>query len=147
MHRRPPTLLAAVAVALALAACAHLGHKPGPPALGKADTGKTINLAVGDVATVRLPSTPSTGYRWETTSDPDARVLIVMDSGYDRPGAETPGAPGQAWWKLRATGAGSTSFAVRYVRPWEADAKAQEFRVTVNVGVPDLAHWAVRFRL
>ena len=125
-------VLPLVIIAL-LGACAHLRHKPAPLMLGSVDTGRTITMSVGQVAMLRLPSNPSTGYRWQTTSDPDARTLIVMDSGYDRPASDTPGAPGQAWWKLRATGEGTTSFAVRYVRPWEPDEKAQEFTLTVVV--------------
>jgi hypothetical protein len=75
-------------------------------------------------------------------------MLIVLDSGFQRPPAKsrsTPpgGAPaagdasesGYAWWRLRATGAGTTSFGVRYVRPWEPDAEptAKEFTITVDV--------------
>jgi inhibitor of cysteine peptidase len=120
-------------IAVQFCACAHLGHKPAPLALEPADNGKTVNMVVGEQATLRLPANPGTGYRWETISAPDARILIVVDTGYDRPTPDLPGASGQAWWKLRATGAGSTSFAVRYVRPWEPDEKAQEFTLNVTV--------------
>ena len=126
-------LLLLVAIVSLPAACIHRGHSARPLALGPADSGRTIDMAVGQVATVRLASNPGTGYRWQTTSDPDARVLIVMDAGYDRPSADAPGAPGQAWWKLRATGVGSTSLTLRYARPWEPDEKVQEFTLNVNV--------------
>ena len=124
-------LLPLIVTSALLGGCAHGAR--GPLTLGPADSGKTVQLAVGQEVTVRLAWDPGTGYRWQTTSDPDALVLIVIDSGYDRPPARTPGSPGQAWWRLRATGAGSTSFALRYVRPWELDEKAQDFTLTVAV--------------
>jgi len=124
-------LLPLIVTAALLGGCAHVSR--GPLVLGAADSGKTVQLAVGQVVTVRLAWDPSTGYRWQTTSNPDALVLIVVDTGYDRPDVDKPGSPGQVWWRLRATGAGSTSFALRYVRPWEPDEKAQTFILTVAV--------------
>ncbi len=126
-------LLPLVVMAALLSACTHLARKNGPLTLGPADSGKTVTLVVGQVVTVRLASNPSTGYRWQTATEPDPQYLIVVDSGYDRPAENAPGASGQAWWKLRATGAGSTSIELRYVRPWEPDAKAQQFTLNVTV--------------
>jgi predicted secreted protein len=74
-------------------------------------------------------------------------MLIVIDSGFQQAPAKSrpssPGAPaadgapetGHAWWRLRATGAGTTSFGLRYFRPWEPDAdpNPKEFTITVNV--------------
>ncbi len=122
-----------IVVAVLLAGCAHLPHKAGPLALGEADSGRTVEMVVGQVATVRLASNLSTGYRWQATGDPDPRILIIEDSGYDRPAEKMPGAPEQSWWTLRATGAGTTTLVLRYVRPWEADEKAKEFSLTVTV--------------
>ncbi len=142
---KSPASLLVLATVLA-ASCAH-GAGSGPLVLRLPDSGKLVRLAARQTVTVRLAWNPSTGYRWETAAAPDARVLIVENSGYDQPPAKKPGAPGEAWWQLRATGAGWTSIAWRYVRPWEPGEKAQEFRLIVNVGMPDLAHWTPRFRL
>jgi inhibitor of cysteine peptidase len=137
-------LIAPIAALTLLAACAHL-RPPRPLALTTADSGKSIEMVVGQTCTITLPWDPATGYRWQIVADPDARTLIVLDSGFERlpsnsrssssraAGSQKPGTDGHAWWKLRATGAGSTSFAVRYVRPWEPDAQAREFTITVEV--------------
>jgi predicted secreted protein len=126
-------LLPIIVVSVVLGSCAHLRGPAAPPTLGPSDTGKSIELAVGQTVTVRLASSPGTGYLWQTATEPDERVLIVVDAGYDRPVPDAPAAPGQAWWKLRATGVGSTSIALRYVRPWESSEGAGQFTLTVTV--------------
>jgi len=139
-------VIAPIAGLMLLVGCAHL-RPPRPLALTVADSGKPIEMTVGQTCTVTLPWDPATGYRWQIVAAPDARTLIVVDSGFERApsksrssssraaGSQVTGAAGAAWWKLRATGAGSTSFAVRYVRPWEPDAdpKPREFSITVEV--------------
>ena len=125
-------LLPAVAIAALLSACAHM-HGPASLTLGLPDSGKTINAVVGQTIALRLDATPSTGYQWQVVTQPDPITMIVTDSGYDRPASDAPGAPGQAWWKLRTTGTGTTTFAVRYVRPWAPEPDAKQFTLTVNV--------------
>ncbi len=101
-------------------------------------------MTVGQTLTVTLPWDPSTGYRWQPIAQPDARMLIILDSGFERPPATAQARlqnssdralpnEGRAWWKLRATGEGSTSFGVQYVRPWEPDAGSRQFSITVDV--------------
>ncbi len=141
-------LLAATPALVLVAAAAHLAgcaHNPPPILVSGADTGKSIEMIVGQTLTISLPSDPSTGYRWQVTAEPDARNLIVLVSGFDStpskapaPSAAKPDTPrtsnaGRAWWKLRATGEGSTSFGLRYVRPWEPETNAQEFTIGVDV--------------
>ena len=121
--------LALIATAVSLASCAHRG----PLSLGEADTGRAVQLEVGQTLTLRLAADLGTGHTWQIATAPDGRVLIVVDSGYDRPQASAPGAAGQAWWVLRATGAGSTSIALRYGRPWESAPDARQFTVNVTV--------------
>ncbi len=125
-------LLPAVVVILLSAACTHL-RGPAPLALGPSDSGKSFDLVVGQTLTIRLAANPSTGYQWQVVTQPDPATIIVTDSGYDRPASDAAGAAGQAWWTLRATAAGSTSFSLRYVRPWEPAADAQTFTIAVKV--------------
>ena len=139
---RTERLVVPIVTLMLLAACSHL-RPPRPVALHMADSGQSIEMTVGQTFTLTLPWDPATGYRWQIVADPDARTLIVLDSGFERPpassrSASSPGTsehtgPGEAWWKLRATGAGSTSFAVRYLRPWEPEADARQFTITVEV--------------
>jgi inhibitor of cysteine peptidase len=140
-----------------VAGCAHLAP-PKPLALTSADNGRSMEMTIGQTLIVTLPWDPATGYRWQTVAEPDARTLIIVDSGFEQArsrtasplknpaeaGSHVPENPaeagshvpaGEAWWKLRATGTGSTSFTVRYVRPWEpeADPKPKEFTIAVEV--------------
>ena len=126
-------LLLLIVVSALLGGCVHLRRAAGPLRLGASDSGRSVEMSVGQTLTVRLASNPSTGHQWQVTTEPDARVLIVVDSGYDRPQSNALGAAGQAWWRLRATGAGSTSIALRYVRPWEPAPDAERFTLTVTV--------------
>ncbi len=126
------TVLTAI-LAVALGACAHGGRALRLPPMGPADSGKKLDLAVGQVITVRLPANLATGCRWEVATEPDPRVLIVTEAGYDRPAVAAPGADGQAWWKLRATGPGDTSIALRYLRPWAPGEDDREFALSVVV--------------
>jgi predicted secreted protein len=121
--------LALIATAVSIASCAHQG----PLLLGEADTGRSVQLEVGQTLTLRLAADLGTGRTWQIATAPDGRVLIVVDSGYGRPQASAPGAAGHAWWVLRATGAGSTSIALRYGRPWESAPDARQFTVSVTV--------------
>ena len=121
--------LVLIATALSLAGCAHRC----PLTLAEADSGKTVEIKVGQTLTLRLAVDLGTGRTWQIATEPDARFLIVVDSGYAQPPAGAPGAPRQAWWLLRATGAGSTSITLRYGRPWESASDARQ--VTVNFTV------------
>ncbi len=113
--------------------CAHSRPRATPIALALADSGKALDLVVGQTVVVRLEANPSTGYQWQIAANPDERIALVVDSGYDRPASDAAGAAGQAWWKLRATGPGSTTIALRYVRPWEPEQAAKTFEATITV--------------
>ena len=84
--------LVLIATALSLAGCAHRG----PLSLAEADSGNTVELAVGQTLTLRLAVDLGTGRTWQIATEPDARFLIVVDSGYAQPPAGAPGAPRQA---------------------------------------------------
>ncbi len=132
MKHTLPTLVVAL-VGLALAACVHLGKTAQLQPIGAADSGRTIQMTVGQTVTLRLAANLATGYRWQKVTAPDERVLIVVAAGYDRPAAEAAGAGGQAWWKLRATGAGETSIELRYARPWEPEEEDKRFTLSMIV--------------
>ncbi len=117
---------------LLFASCAHF-RSPAPLILAPADSGCAVEMPKGKTFTVRLPTDLASGYVWQTIEEPDARVAIVNDSGVVDHAVTAPETAGATWWKLRATGTGTTCFAVRYVRPWEPEKNGQTFSVTVVV--------------
>ncbi len=94
-----------------------------------------IALAVGETATIRLEANPTTGYQWEPTSAPDEAVIRVVSDRYEAEATEVVGSGGTQEIVIEGTGAGTTTFELRYVRPWEEGGTAAEtatFEVTVS---------------
>ncbi len=132
MIRLSGLILVAVLSVLLFGSCAHF-RPPAPLVLTPADSGYAVETRAGKTFTVRLPTDLASGYVWQTIEEPDARVAIVNDSGVVDHAVTAPQAPGATWWKLRATGTGTTCFAVRYVKPWEPGKNGQTFSVTIVV--------------
>jgi inhibitor of cysteine peptidase len=102
--------------------------------LGPADAGTHRSLQVGDRAEVRLPESPTTGYRWQIASD-DARLRLA-DDRFE--GAESPrGAAGERVLVFEAVGAGSVSLQLVRCRSWERENPVEEFAVDLDVHPPE----------
>jgi predicted secreted protein len=84
---------------------------------------------IGDLAEVRLPETPSTGYRWE----PASGVAEVVDVRYEEQSAGRPvaGASGTRVFKVRIEDVGELVFVLR--RSWEPE-PLERRRITVVRG-------------
>lgn len=98
--------------------------------------GQRVDVRVGEPFDIRLPSNPSTGYRW-TLVDP--MPLAVRADGVARyePGAGgVAGAPGVETWSFVGAAAGSGQLRFEYRRPWEPatiqPAQRASFRVDVR---------------
>ena len=109
---------------------------------GDDDTGTTGGdddeddaIRVGDELVIELPSNASTGYAWSirepTASDIVAfeSVTYVMD---DAPEGMS-GVGGTEVFRFRATGAGTTTIRLEYVRSWEPDDSADTHTQDVTV--------------
>ena len=94
-----------------------------------------IALAVGETATIRLEANPTTGYQWEPASAPDESVIRVVSDRYEAEATEVVGSGGTQEIVIEGTGAGTTTFELRYVRPWEeggTPAETATFDITVS---------------
>lgn len=103
--------------------------------LGKADSGQTVRLRVGDGLTLQLPETPSTGYGWAVT-ERDA-ALVEVSSEFLAP-AQAPQVVGQGGLRRMVFKAGAQAAAARlevvYMRPWEGAAVAADrFVILVQI--------------
>ena len=94
-----------------------------------------ITLAVGETATIRLEANPTTGYQWEPAGAPDEAVIRVVSDRYEAEATEVVGSGGTQEIVIEGTGAGTTTFELRYVRPWEeggTPAETATFDITVS---------------
>lgn len=86
---------------------------------------QTLQLRVGQQATIELEENPSTGYRWtiDAKAGANASILRIEDRGFSQSaGGQRPlGAPGIHRWSIAATSASSASVTFVYQRSWEAN--------------------------
>lgn len=128
-------ILLAVMVTVGVAACApSLFPTEMPVSASLNNSGDRTTLVPGQPLEIRLPSNPSTGYRWSYTliGDPVLR-LDTVDGAV--PGANgMVGAPGEELWSFRAQGAGHAVLTYEYTRSWEKNTPpAKTFTLIVDV--------------
>jgi predicted secreted protein len=83
---------------------------------------------VGDIATIDLPATPSTGYQWSLPTVPDGVELVGTD--FTPPAGTTIGAAGVQHFRVRADRVGTFELGFVLSRPWEGSV---EDSVTVRL--------------
>ncbi len=102
-------------------------------AIREPDTGKTIEVSVGQTIEIRLPENPTTGFRWLMSARDDS-VCTVLHEEFHPPAQAAPGAGGERAWQLEARAVGECDFGVAYRRPWEADGGPQRtFQLRIRV--------------
>ena len=113
-------------------------HRPGARVVvDGANNRGVVKLAPGARLVIRLPSNPTTGYRWQPAAPTEAGVLRHVGNTY-APNTSSPGAVGVGGvetWTYQAQATGRTTIRLHYVRPWEtppAPVKAYVLRVNVQ---------------
>jgi predicted secreted protein len=102
---------------------------------GEVFTSSPIDVSVDDTFTIELEANPSTGYSWELAEPLDEAIVVSLGSDHEAGDSDAVGAPGTQELSFRAVGAGTTTIALQYVRPWETDvvpAETQDFTVNVS---------------
>ena len=93
-------------------------------------SGSTVRVAPGDAVLVRLPESPTTGYRWQF----DVAGALAVSGDTFASGSAAPGAGGERTLRLVASAPGSHSLTAVLRRPWETGVAPQAtFTVTVEV--------------
>jgi inhibitor of cysteine peptidase len=127
-------IAATVAVAL-LAACASKPPPPAPLSVTEANSGGTVALALDQRLIVKLPSNPSTGYRWSVAQQTAGVLEPEGAPTFERGPDASAGAAGTEIWKFVPTKAGEETLRLEYRRLWEADAapaRVVSYKVTVR---------------
>jgi Predicted secreted protein len=132
----PSPVAAALLIAcLVLVACdSSTGPTPITMNLTAADNGKNLTMHPADVLVITLDSNVTTGFRWELSSRPVAKVLSLEDSRYVVPSTSpgVVGAGGQEVWRFRAVGEGTTTLELTYQRA-SGETSGRPFSITVRV--------------
>ena len=97
------------------------------------DSGRRLELRVGQRFSVALRANDSTGYSWKVVSSGEPVVRIEAEPAFVADN-HMAGAGGTLTYGFRAEQAGEAFLRLVYVRPWEKDAKpAATFTLTVAV--------------
>jgi inhibitor of cysteine peptidase len=110
---------------------------PEPVTVSATQSGTPVELASGQALLVRLPSNPTTGYRWIYVEPKDAVLRVDGPSTYEaaQSSGNTAGAGGTEIWKLAPLKAGQQQLRFEYRRPWEQDVAPSQvatYAVTVK---------------
>lgn len=102
--------------------------------LTEQDNGKDIDLTVGGILVVKLPSNPSTGYNWTVVGEPSPLKLQKTSFRKGTTKSTSVGAPGTAILQLSASSSGMATLTLVYRRSWEYNvAPIKTFAVRVDV--------------
>ena len=131
---------ALASVVVTVAACTLFQGSPKPPpapvTVSADQSGTSVALASGQDLVVRLPSNPTTGYRWIYVEPKDAVLRVDGPSSYDAQSAGgAAGAGGTEIWKLAPLKPGQQQLRFEYRRPWEPDvapSRVATYTVTVK---------------
>ena len=127
-------------VVATVAACTLFQGSPKPPpepvTVSADQSGTSVALASGQDLVVRLPSNPTTGYRWIYVEPKDAVLRVDGPSSYEAQSAGgAAGAGGTEIWKLAPLKPGQQQLRFEYRRPWEQDvapSRVATYTVTVK---------------
>jgi len=98
-----------------------------------ADSGKQVELSVGQSLVVTLESNATTGYSWALVQNSDEGVLNKTGSEYVAPQTTLLGAGGKEEWTFKALKKGTSTISMGYGRPWESTPPVDTFDLTVVV--------------
>ena len=94
-----------------------------------------FHVGVGDRFTIRLESNASTGFTWALKTDPPAGIVTMTSTTYLAPETSLVGAAGVQEFTFEATGPGSASIDLWYIRQFDQPPQPDtevSFPVTVS---------------
>jgi predicted secreted protein len=98
--------------------------------LSEQDRGRTVEVAEGDVITIRLRENPTTGYRWSVDT---TNGLVLVGDRFEA-GGPAIGAAGVRVLQFRATRPGSHKLRLKNWQEWEGeDSITDRFEANVVV--------------
>ncbi|HEX8594019.1 MAG TPA: protease inhibitor I42 family protein [Pseudomonas sp.] len=128
----PARLLAPFSFCL-LAACA---HQPRSVVTLDQQSECPLTLKTGQVLMLTLPSTPTTGYRWQIQNPAQGILRSMGPEVYSNPEDKNMvGSAGQSVWRYKASDAGTGHLMMVYQQPWAPEVAPErtfDCVITVN---------------
>ncbi len=94
--------------------------------------GHVVEMPLGGIVELRLPESPTTGFRWNLRSRGEPILALAADSF--ELGNGRPGHGGIHWWRFQAVQIGIASLDLVYRRRWEPlDKAAKTFQIQIRV--------------
>jgi inhibitor of cysteine peptidase len=128
----PARLLVPLSLSL-LAACA---QQPRHIVALEAQSDCPLSLKTGQVLMLTLPSTPTTGYRWQVQNPAQGILSSLGPEVYSNPEDKNMvGSAGQSIWRYRANSTGSGHLMMVYQQPWAPEVAPErtfDCVITVN---------------
>ncbi len=103
----------------------------GSARLSDADSGRTVELAVGGTLVIDLEENPSTGFTWNVREPIPAALKKKSDTYVSPEDQGLVGAAGRRILTYDVVAAGRGEITITYARSWESVAPAKTFTVTV----------------
>ncbi len=101
--------------------------------LTKEDSGKEIEIRVGDIIQVELQGMGGAGYKWHVQDLGTDPVRLISEETKAVSGGKM-GAPVLVIWKFEVTGAGSVELRMDHYRPWEGIGRSTDhFSIRLNI--------------
>jgi inhibitor of cysteine peptidase len=125
-------VLAVLALGSLISACA----EDDALTLTMADTDRSINLETGQEMILRLPSNPTTGYRWEIETLNLDLLQPIGEAEFvpDEPGGEQlVGVGGVEVFQFLALAPGTTDLRLIYHRTWESEPPLEIFELDLFI--------------
>ena len=140
MHQRSPGPVGLLFLALAVGACPTAPPTTAVTAddhvLTLEDHGADIQLAVGDILTLKLDAIPSTGYSWTVVRNDVALLEPLGEPRFEQgdPPATGPlGASGRQVFRFRAKAPGHQKLELHYRRSWEKEPPLKAFEIEARI--------------
>lgn len=125
--------LSLILLALLLAGCGTPGTPPPPLVLGLKQSDAVYRIAQGGLIEIRLPSNPSSGYRWDIDQLDPVRFTVVGPRVFEPADPAQPAGAGTEIFRLRAAHLGLGMVRLAHRQPWEQANKGETFTAMIHV--------------
>jgi inhibitor of cysteine peptidase len=128
-------LVAVIATALMLSFSGCGGDTTATTIIGEEDMNTEIDMDAGDLAEIRLPSNPSTGFRWVIPTDLTEVPVLIVDDWHEEAETDLVGAPGTDVFRIEATTRGAGILRLEYRQPFDTSTppeRVAEFIIRVD---------------
>ncbi len=98
------------------------------------DDAKTVTITRNNTLVVRLKSQLGTGYGWQVVRNDNRRLGLLGPPDQENPQGGLPGGGEHQIFRFKALRSGTTLLELRYIRPWEKDARPlRTFRLRIRI--------------